>query len=90
MVKLEGYILIPEQELEAVQTALTEHKALTRAEPGCLVFKVTQDETQPNKYHVYEEFQDEASFQSHQNRVKESQWGAVTQNVQRFYEINYI
>ena len=90
MVKLEGYILIPEYQLEAVQAALIEHKALTREEPGCLVFSVSQDQTEPNKYHVYEEFQDEASFQFHQNRVQNSEWGAVSKNVQRFYQVSYI
>ncbi|WP_404819203.1 putative quinol monooxygenase, partial [Vibrio tritonius] len=36
------------------------HKALTRAEAGCLVFEVTQNPDNPLRFDVYEEFIDAA------------------------------
>lgn len=86
-VVLTGYILIPDDDLEQVKTALVKHTQLTRSEPGCLVFNVTPDSSNANKFNVYEEFVDKISFETHQLRVKNSRWGAVTSNVQRHYQI---
>ena len=84
---LQGHILVPNADLDAVIEALPTHVELTRAEAGCLIFDVVQDETEPNKFHVFEEFVDQAAFTAHQARVRNSQWGAITQDVERFYHI---
>lgn len=84
---LKGYIVVPEDELTIVIQELETHKKLTLQEPGCLLFSVTQSLDEPTKFDVYEEFANRAAFESHQLRVRESKWGAVTQNVERFYEI---
>ncbi len=84
---LKGHIEVPENELSVVIEALHKHKALTRAEPGCLVFSVQQDANQPTRLSVYEEFVDKAAFEHHQVRVADSDWGRVTVNVKRFYEV---
>ena len=47
MVTLEGTIYAPPDQLEATQTALAEHIALTRAESGCLSFEVWPDPDNP-------------------------------------------
>ena len=47
MVTLEGTIYTPPDQLEATQTALAEHIALTRAESGCLSFEVWPDPDNP-------------------------------------------
>jgi quinol monooxygenase YgiN len=60
---------------------------LTSQEDGCLVFEVSQDEENLNKFNVYEEFIDRDSFSAHQKRVHESNWGAITVNVERHYQI---
>lgn len=62
------------------------HIALTRAERGCLSFEVnlTQD---PLVWLVDEQFQDAASFQTHQQRVAASEWGKATAGIKRRYEV---
>ena len=84
---LSGYIDIPENELEVVTTALDMHIELTRNEAGCLIFEVTQSSELSTRFTVYEEFTDKAAFESHQARVKTSDWGHVTGNVKRTYSI---
>ncbi|MGF1841590.1 antibiotic biosynthesis monooxygenase [Vibrio clamense] len=86
-VTLKGFIVVPEQDLEIVKHELENHKMLTLQEPGCLIFKVIQDEVDSTRFDVYEEFVDRKSFESHQNRVRGSHWGEVTSNVERHYEI---
>lgn len=84
-VMLKGFIIFPEQDLDAVKIELINHKRLTLAEPGCLVFEVIQCTTNPYRFDVYEEFIDQDSFQRHQARVKSFAWGKVTANVERHY-----
>ena len=84
---LQGYIIVPESDLDAVSAELPTHIAATRSEPGCLVFEVTASSEQIGRFEVYEEFTDATAFEHHQRRVAESQWGRVTQNVSRHYTI---
>ena len=86
-VTLKGFILVPESELELVQTELPNHTRLTLEEAGCITFSVIQNSENPLRFDVYEEFLDKASFELHQKRVKASHWGKVTVNVERHYEI---
>lgn len=85
---LKGHIIVPESDLSIVKNALLSHIELTRAELGCIVFKVTVDSLNPNKFDVYEEFCSQESFSHHQIRVKQSIWGQVTHNVERHYKIS--
>ncbi|MFG6178928.1 putative quinol monooxygenase [Halomonas sp. THAF12] len=85
---LEGYIVVPESELEIVRNELKSHINLTREEEGCLEFQVVQDECEKNRFHVYEEFKNQAAFQYHQERVQTSHWGEITKNVERHYQIH--
>ena len=84
---LKGHIIVPDADIEAVKIELINHIELTRQENGCLVFKVSQDAENPNRFDVYEEFADRDSFANHQDRVRQSTWGAITVNVERHYEI---
>lgn len=84
---LQGYIEVPESELESVLAALPRHIELTRSEPGCLVFNVERDPVIDNRFRVYEEFVSQEAFDQHQARTSESHWGAVTRNVTRHYTI---
>ena len=84
---LQGYIMVPDTDLETVYEELETHTQLTNAEEGCLVFEILQDQSNPNRFDVYEEFADEQSFLQHQERARESKWGAATLNVQRHYQI---
>ena len=85
---LQGFIVIPDSDLEVVKSELLIHKKLTLKEAGCLIFTVTSDEVNPHKFSVYEEFIDQTAFDNHQTRVKSSKWGEVTKNVERHYQIS--
>ena len=86
-VTLSGQIEVPAVELAKITVALEKHMALTREEPGCIVFEVVQDSEEPTMFSVYEEFVDQAAFDSHQNRVLASSWSEATKNVVRHYKV---
>lgn len=85
---LQGYIVVPDSDLEIVKRELVTHKNLTLQEAGCLTFTVTPDESNRNKFSVYEEFINQTAFDNHQARVKSSKWGDVTKSVKRNYKIS--
>ncbi|WP_228448158.1 putative quinol monooxygenase [Sulfurospirillum diekertiae] len=87
-ITLQGFIVVPDSDLEVVNRELITHKNLTLKEAGCLTFTVTPDAVNPNKFNVYEEFVNQAAFDNHQARVKSSKWGEVTKNVERYYQIS--
>ncbi|MCF6305471.1 MAG: antibiotic biosynthesis monooxygenase [Rhodobacteraceae bacterium] len=62
---------------------LEEHIALTRAEPGCLKFEVYEDPKKRNTFIVSEVFDSESSFDAHQERAKNSEWGKVSEKLER-------
>ncbi|MGP9498813.1 putative quinol monooxygenase [Halomonas sp. AOP43-D1-4] len=86
-VTLKGFIEVPGGDLDGVQAELNTHRQLTLEEPGCITFKVTQDKTDPCRFDVYEEFIDRKAFEEHQQRVASSDWGKLTRNVKRHYEV---
>jgi (4S)-4-hydroxy-5-phosphonooxypentane-2,3-dione isomerase len=86
---LQGHILVAEEDLYAVSRALPIHQELTRKETGCLVFEVSQELSNPNRFNVYEEFVDQGAFDAHQLRGKYSDWGTESRNVERHYQITY-
>jgi len=85
---LQGHIIVPDADLAVVKKELVIHQRLTRLEVGCLQFDVFQDLANANKFNVYEEFVDQQAFNNHQLRVKNSDWGVVTVNVERHYQIS--
>lgn len=85
---LQGYIVVSDDDLLAVLEELPNHIELTKREKGCLVFQVEQDPDNNNIFNVYEEFVDQSSFETHQERVKNSNWGKVTKNVDRHYDVS--
>lgn len=87
MVELTGYIDIPDIILDEVVIALKEHIILTQQEDGCLKFSVTQDSELKTRFHIFEQFDSQQSFEFHQSRVQFSDWGALTKTAQRCYQI---
>ena len=86
-VHLDGHLICSTpDELATVETYLPDHIRLTRAEPGCLTFEVTQTED-PMVWRVAECFADRVAFEVHQRRVKDSDWGRATAGIRRAYEI---
>ncbi len=86
-VYLNGFIVVPDKDLEQVKQALAIHIELTRAEPGCISFSVEQCPDDSHKFFVNEEFDSEASFKKHQERAGSSHWADVTKDVVRNYKI---
>ncbi len=87
-ITLQGHIIVADADLEVVKSELLIHTKLTEQETGCLLFSVTVDKNNPNKFDVYEEFVNQAAFDIHQSRVKSSNWGKVTHRVQRHYQVS--
>ena len=86
-VTLTGHIDVPPARLEAVRAALPEHIRLTRAEPGCLRFEVTELAEPAGRFAVAEEFADAAAFAAHQARAGASDWARVTAGIARDYRV---
>ncbi|WP_299690378.1 antibiotic biosynthesis monooxygenase [uncultured Vibrio sp.] len=84
---LQGHIIVPSSDLKSVEQALVVHTKLTLSEPGCIAFRVTQSTLQPNRFEVYEEFTNRQTFEAHQRRVKASEWGEISKNATRHYQI---
>ncbi|WP_065328903.1 putative quinol monooxygenase [Tritonibacter mobilis] len=86
-VHLSGHLFCASaQERALVEQYLPEHIRLTRAEPGCVSFEVTQTDD-PSVWRVEECFTDRAAFDAHQLRAGASLWGQKTQGIRRAYEI---
>lgn len=81
---LSGKITIPVEDLARARAALQEHVRLTRAEPGCRAFAVTEQDG--GVFEVSESFDDRAAFEAHQARLKGSAWAAATINAVRDYK----
>lgn len=85
---LKGYVIVPSEDLDAVQKELPVHIENTRQEEGCLIFDVLQDQENKNRFSVHEEFIDRESFSAHQDRIQKSNWGKVSANIERHYHVN--
>ncbi len=90
MIELSGYIDVPLDELDLVRVALQEHIRLTRLEAGCILFEVIEQPDVAGQFSVLERFVDQAAFDAHQARVKTSDWGKISSNVTRQYQIRQI
>jgi len=86
---LKGYIVVPESDLEAVKTELAKHIDSTLREPGCLLFEVSQDVSNPYRFNVHEVFSDNDAFEAHQARVRQSKWGKVSARAERHYKVSH-
>jgi quinol monooxygenase YgiN len=84
---LSGHIDVPDDRLEAVKSALPQHISLTRAEAGCISFDVVQNDTISGRFMVSEVFVDQAAFDAHQVRTKNSDWFKTTEGIPREYSI---
>lgn len=83
--RLTGHLICKdESELALVQQYLPDHIRLSRAEPGCLAFDVTQTEN-PLIWQVDEEFTDQHAFDAHQTRTRSSLWYQKTGHITRRY-----
>ncbi|WP_109311771.1 putative quinol monooxygenase [Ruegeria sp. AU67] len=89
-VVLRGHISVPADRVTQVREALPDHIALTRAEPGCITFDVTENADIPGRFNVHEIFENQAAFDAHQARTKASTWFKVTEGIPRDYQITRV
>ena len=87
MIRLRGQMVcMTQDEVQAVRSHLAAHLSLTRAEPGCPTFEVTQTDD-PMICEVIEAFRDRASFDAHQARTRDSAWCADTRGILRDFRL---
>ena len=87
MIRLRGQMVcMTAEEHSAVLAHMGDHIALTRAEPGCLSFEVTQSDD-PMIWRVEECFADQTAFDAHQVRTRASEWWRASAGIQRDFRI---
>jgi quinol monooxygenase YgiN len=74
------------QEAEILRSHLLDHIRLTQAEPGCIVFDVSQTDD-PLVWRVEESFRDQKAYELHQKRTRSSAWWAATAKIRRDYQV---
>ncbi|EPX76202.1 putative quinol monooxygenase [Salipiger mucosus] len=84
-IRLRGTLTCPPEDAPTLRAALPDHIRLTRAEPGCLRFDVT--ETVPGTFTVDELFTDRAALDAHQVRNRASEWYRLTAGYPRDYAV---
>ena len=75
------------QDSAIVARFLPGHIELSRAEPGCLWFRVHQSDD-PLIWTLDEGFIDAAAFAAHQARTRASVWWDATQHIRRDFLLN--
>ena len=86
-VTLTGHIDVPADRIEQIRAGLVDHIRLTRAEPGCLSFDVTEDPKIPGRFNVAEEFTTPEAFEAHQTRARASDWAQISAGIPRDYTV---
>ena len=90
MMRLRGQMVcMTHDEADTVRTHRPEHLRLTRAEPGCLTFEIS-DTDDPLIFEVMEAFRDAGSFTAHQARTRDSDWFAATRGILRDFRMEVI
>lgn len=90
MIRLRGQLIcMTPEDRSAVLAHLPDHIALTRAEPGCLSFEITETDD-PFTFEVMEAFRNRASFDAHQARTRDSAWFAATRHILRDFRLEEV
>jgi quinol monooxygenase YgiN len=74
-------------DLQIVETYLPDHIILSRAEPGCISFNVTQT-ADPLVWYLDETYVDQAAFEAHQARNRASEWWQKSQGLVRDFQLS--
>ncbi len=75
-----------EEERTAIIRHRPAHVQATRAEPGCLSFRI-DDTDDPLIFDVTESFRDRPAFDAHQARTRDSAWFAATRSILRDFRV---
>ena len=85
VIRLAGRMTCAADEADILRAALPEHIRLSRAEPGCIAFDVT--ETAPCVFTLSESFANRAAFDAHQARSRASAWWRATGHLPRDFDL---
>lgn len=87
MIELAGRLVCRDAaQVRLAQTLLPDHISLSRAEPGCLRFDMTQDPENPAIWHLSELFLDADAFAAHVARTRNSAWGRESEAIGREFD----
>jgi len=84
---LAGHVDVPAARRRIIKEALPRHVRLSRAEPGCLRFSITEDNAVKNRYNLVEIFENKAAFAAHQKRSAASDWAVAAQGLEQNFHI---
>ncbi len=88
MIHLTGTLICATSEdVALVKTYLPEHTRLSRAEPGCVKFNVTQS-VDPMVWRLDETYTDRAAFEAHQTRNRASIWWQKSHHLPRDFKLS--
>jgi len=85
---LAGHIDAAPKRRAIIKEALPRHIKLSRREPGCLRFDITQDEPFTGRYHLVEVYKNKAAFEAHKKRSAASDWAEAAQGLS--YDVHII
>lgn len=62
------------------EASLGDSQGSVRDEPGCFRFDILQNSEDPNRFHLYEVYQDEAALDAHRNAPHYKKWRETVQD----------
>lgn len=80
---INGTIICTPDDIDMVVERVAEHVRLTRLEPGCIMFNITQSDDDPCVFNVSERFVDQAAFDTHSTRTRASVWWEKSKHIPR-------
>ena len=70
----------PEHKKEFIDAMLDDAHGSVQNEQGCLLFNIVQDGVDPNLLHLYEVYNDEATFEAHTKTPHFVKWVETTKD----------
>ena len=67
------YLVLPNREAEAVEL-FRKLTAVTRTEPGCRMYLAHRSLSEPRRFFLYEQYDDEAAVQAHRGSKHFEEW----------------
>ena len=62
------------------QASFGDAEGSVRDEPGCFRFDILSNDSDPNRFHLYEVYQDQAALEAHRNAPHYKKWRATVQD----------
>ena len=70
----------PEHRVAFMDSLLDDARGANEDEPGCLRFDVLQDDSDPNRVHLYEVYRDDAALDAHRQAPHYIRWRDTVQD----------